>query len=98
MSEGERASIQVTIAGEPYTLRTNADEAYTLECAAIVNDRIEEIRTTSGLDRRKAAILAALSLSDDVLQQRSQSENARTSLEAEANELAERLEDVLKGT
>ena len=83
------------IAGEEYTLRTNADEGYTLRCAALVNDRMEEIRGASGLDRTKGAILAALSLSDDILQQRAEAEKLRRSVDTEADALAQRLAEVL---
>lgn len=87
-----KASIKVEIAGEEYTLRTNAGEEYTRRCAALVNDRMEEIRSGSGLDRLKAAIMAALSLSDDILQQRAEIEDLRNAVESEADTLVERLD------
>lgn len=95
MSEGGRASIKVEIAGEEYALRTNANEAYTRECAALVHDRMEEIRAGTGLDRQKAAILAALSLSDDVLQQRARVEGVKETVDEQVEMLADRLAEVL---
>lgn len=95
MNEQAKASIKVEIAGDEYTLRTNAGEEYTRRCAALVNDRIEEIRLGSGLDRLKAAIMAALSLSDDILQQRAQIEDLRNGVEAEAEALVNRLDEAL---
>ena len=98
MTERPKASVKVEIAGEEYTLRTNADEAYTRRCAALVNDRIEEIRAGTGLDRTKAAIMAALSLSDDVLQQRAQVEGLKGTVDTRADALAERLTLTVKGS
>ena len=94
--DGSRAAIRVEIGGEEYTLRTNADEAYTRRCAALVDERIEEIRQSTGLDPHKAAILAALSLSDDVLQQRADSESLKRDLGAQIASAAERLKGALE--
>ena len=43
-----RTSVRVTIAGEQYTLRTDADEAYTRRCAALVDERMRAIGGQSG--------------------------------------------------
>ena len=96
MTDGtDRAAIRVEIGGESYTLRTNADEAYTRKCAALVDERMEEIREATGLDRQKAAILAALSLSDDVLQGRADVEAWKKAVEGRANAVADRLKGAL---
>jgi len=96
LSEAAKASVKVEIAGEEYTLRTNADESYTLRCAALVNDRMEEIRTASGLDRTKTAIMAALSLSDDILQEQARLEELRSQIAGTAERLADRLDAALQ--
>jgi cell division protein ZapA (FtsZ GTPase activity inhibitor) len=96
MSDASKASVKVEIAGEEYTLRTNADESYTLRCAALVNDRMEEIRGASGLDRTKTAIMAALSLSDDILQERARLEELRSQMAGVTERLADRLDRALK--
>ncbi|NNM32330.1 MAG: cell division protein ZapA [Gemmatimonadetes bacterium] len=97
MSDVSKASVKVEIAGEEYTLRTNADESYTIRCAALVNDRMEEIHGASGLDRTKTAIMAALSLSDDVLQERARLEEMRSQVAGATERLADRLDQALKG-
>ena len=58
--------ITVEIAGERYTLRTDADEAHARRCAAVVDARMKEIGGDPGPFARKAAIMAALSLADDL--------------------------------
>lgn len=83
-----RTTVRVRIAGEEYTLRTDADEAYTRRCAALVDERMRAIGGDSALGAKKTAIMAALSLSDDLLQQRERFGNR-------AEKLAGRLEKAL---
>lgn len=68
-ASGSITTVRVEIAGNTYTLRTDANEAYTRRCAAMVDERMREIRGQGAMDARKTAIMAALSLSDDLLQQ-----------------------------
>lgn len=68
-AEGSRTTVRVEIAGDRYTLRTDADEAYTRRCAALVDERMRAIGGRAELSAKKTAIMAALSLSDDLLQQ-----------------------------
>lgn len=86
-----RTSVRVTIAGEQYTLRTDADEAYTRRCAALVDERMRAIGGQSGLGAKKTAIMAALSLSDDLLQQERKSRDR-------VRGLVKRLRDALAET
>ena len=96
MNDGSnsRASVTVEIAGEEYTLRTNADEAYTRRCAALVNERMAQVRA-GGLDRQKAAILVALSLSDDVLQRQQESERLQEAVKTRVDTLADTLTNAI---
>ncbi len=87
-TDASRTTVRVEIAGEKYTLRTDADEAYTRRCAAFVDERMRAIGGQSGLGAKKTAIMAALSLSDDLLQQRERFRD-------QAEELAGRLRDAL---
>lgn len=87
-SGGSRNAIRVRIAGETYTLRTDADEEYTRRCAALVDERMREIGAETGLDVKQTAILAALALSDELFRQ-----EART--RARATALAARIENAL---
>ena len=66
---GSVTTVQVEIAGSKYTLRTDADEAYTRRCAALVDERMRQIGGQANMNARKTAIMAALSLSDELLQQ-----------------------------
>ncbi len=61
--------ITVEIAGERYTMRTDADEVHARRCAAVVDARMKEIGSDPGPFAKKAAIMAALSLADELFRQ-----------------------------
>lgn len=70
--EAARTSIRVEIAGEWYTLRADADEEHTRRCAALVDERMSAVSEQTGVTAKNAAILAALSLSDELLRRQSE--------------------------
>ncbi len=85
----ERVAVQVEILGDKYAIRTDADEAYTRRCAALVDERMREIAQAGSANTRKTAIMAALSLSDDLFRQREE-------LDERVRVLAGRLQSVLE--
>lgn len=87
---GTVTTVRVEIAGNRYTLRTDADEAYTRRCAALVDERMRQVGGQAHVDARKTAIMAALSLSDDLLQQEDR-------FRKQALALAGRIEEALGG-
>ena len=88
-----RTSVTVRIAGEEHTIRANAEPEYTRSCASYVDTRISEIRSRGALmETHKAAILAALSISDELLQARDELERVRKEVDSRATKLARRLE------
>lgn len=95
----QKTSVTVRIAGEEHTIRASAEPEYTRRCAKLVDDRIHEIRVQAGLiEGHKAAILAALSIADELFQTQEEVEAARTDAGARAARLAERIEDALPGS
>jgi cell division protein ZapA len=93
----EKASVTVRIAGEEHTLRANAEPAYTKKCAMLVDERIREIRSKSGLiESHKAAILAALSIADEYFQAVDEAERIRTEVGSRTADLLARVEQGLK--
>ena len=86
----DKASVTVRIAGEEHTIRANVEASYTRKCAKLVDERIQEIRSKSGLiEGHKVAILAALSIADEYFQ-------ARNDLEQVRNETTSRVTDLLR--
>lgn len=93
MSPDEKTSVTVRIAGEEHSIRANAAPEYTRRCAKIVDDRIHEIRSKGGLiETHKAAILAALSIADELLQAREATDKVRLETASRATNLVRRLE------
>ena len=94
MNDAERkSSVTVRIAGEEHTIRANAEPDYTRTCARYVDQRIADIRGKGALiETHKAAILAALSISDELFQAREELERMKREIAARASHLARRLE------
>jgi cell division protein ZapA len=92
----DKQSVTVRIAGEEHVIRASAPPEYTRACAKLVDDRILEIRSKAGLlEAHKAAILAALSISDELLQAREELTRLRREVETRTKRLTERLESAL---
>ena len=88
--------VTVRIGGEDHTIRANVEPEYTRRCAKWVDDRISEIRGQLGLiESHKAAILAALSITDELFQSLSEAEELKGSAAQQAKDLALKLEGVL---
>lgn len=91
-------AVTVRIAGEEHALRANADPEHTRACARFVDARIQEIREKSGLvETHRAAILAALSISDQFLRTREELERLRREAAERDNALALQVEQLLAG-
>lgn len=95
----EKSVVRVEIAGEEYRLRALATPEYTRECAEHLDAMIREIRQQSpGLEVERAAILAALTLTDQLFQARKEAGTARTDSSDAAARLASEIERKLSQT
>ncbi len=91
-------SVRVTIGGEEYLLRANVEADYTLRCARLVDERLREVRARAGaLESHKAAILAALSLADDLFRLEEELKGEREAARRRLAELTSALERALEG-
>lgn len=89
----EKTSVTVRILGEEHTIRAAAEPAYTKTCARMVDERIQEIRSKAGLlENHRLAILAALSLADELLQARDELGKLERDVTTHADELLSRIE------
>lgn len=92
-----RSPVTVRIGGEDHTIRANVEPEYTRRCAEWVDKRISEIREQLGLiESHKAAILAALSIADEMFQARAQAEEGQASAARRAESLVITLEEALE--
>ena len=92
----QKTSVTVRIAGEEHTIRASAEPEYTRRCAKLVDDRIHQIRVQAGLiEGHKAAILAALSIADELFQAQEEVQEASKKAGARAARLADRIEQTI---
>ena len=98
MTDHRRESVTVRIAGEEHAIRSSAEPEYTTRCAAYEDRRFHEIKTQVGLlEGHKVAILAALSITDELLQAQDTQEQSGSQIAERLNALAARLEDTVSG-
>ncbi len=95
MSDG-LTTVSVRIGGEEYSIRTEATAEHALECAALVDRALTDIRSRgSMIEAHKAGILAALSIADLLLQERRALQSERTASARRAEALAGDVESAL---
>ena len=71
-----KRSVAVSIAGQRYTIKSDADEAYVQSLADLVDQKVREVRRGAKIAEPHAvAVLAALQIADELT--RSQEELAR---------------------
>lgn len=70
-ASGSRAAVRVTIGGEEFTVRSELPAEYTREVAAYVDAALKRVRDALPMvETHKAAILAALAITDELFQSR----------------------------
>jgi len=63
-----KRSLTVEVAGQKFTLKTDADEVYVKSLARFVSDKIDEAKKGARLvNTQSLAILAALNIADELL-------------------------------
>lgn len=70
--------MKVTLAGQKFSVRTDARPKYVRELAAYVDQKMEEARQSGKVATTQSlALLAAMSIADDLFQQREKEEKLR---------------------
>lgn len=99
MNRTSKTVVNVQIAGEEYAIRADASPEYTRECAEYVDRTISMIESQSALvEAHKAAILAALSLADQLFQARAETEALREEIARLAGNLTTGIETRLEAS
>ena len=81
-------SVEVTILGQKYTVRGDAQEDYIRKLASFVDAKLKEVYNTApGITPLKAAILASLDIADELHKLREAQENITRNIEERANAL-----------
>jgi cell division protein ZapA len=85
----KKNAVRVTIVDEEYTVRSELDPEYTREVASHVDAAIRRVLASGTIvETHKAAILAALAITDELFQARSQQEELSLRLKRLSGELA----------
>lgn len=73
-----KRSIAVTIAGQRYTIKSDAEEAYVQTLAELVDQRVREVqRGAKAAPAHAVAVLAALQIADELTRSRQEVERER---------------------
>lgn len=81
-------STKVTICGEDYTIRSDSPPDHTRAVAAYVDAKIREVLESAAVvESQKAAILAALQITDELFQARADHGEMAESMETLSGEL-----------
>src|ERR687890_2309018 len=92
-------AVRVFIGGEEFTVRSELPPEYTREVAAYLDAALKRVRDTLPMvESHKAAILAALSITDELFQARQGDRAMAERLSGMANELARLLPPAKRGS
>ncbi len=96
-ADGSKA-VRVTIFGEDYQIRTDLGEEYTRACALHVDEAIQEAHIGSHISEvHKAAILAAMKITDELFRARRDKEVLERAVRERLSDLTERVDEALDG-
>ena len=88
--------VQVQIMGQQYNIRDEADQAYILDVAQYVDQKMRDLtKILPVASMSKVAILASLQIADELFKERANKERVGTDVNGRAAELAKRLDEVL---
>ena len=91
-------AVRVTIGGEDYTVKSELPPEYTREVAAYVDAALKRIRDMLPMvETHKAAILAALAITDELFQARRGDREQAARIHALADDLARLLPPAKRG-
>ena len=91
-------AVRVTIGGEELTVRSELPPEYTREVAAYLDAALKRVRDSlPSVDVQKAAILAALAITDELFQARRGDREIATRMTALADDLARLLPPAKRG-
>jgi cell division protein ZapA len=94
-----KSAVRVIIGGEEYTVRSELPPEYTREVAAYLDVALKRVRGSLPMvESHKAAILAALSITDELFQARRGDREVADRLSAMADDLARLLPPAKRGT
>lgn len=96
MSDEQKPGVRVTIFGDEYVIRSDRDPEYTRKCARVVDEAIQQAHLRSrAKEPHKAAILAAMEITDRYFRLRSELESLRRETAERVSAIREEVEESL---
>jgi len=93
MTDTSRNAVRVTIFGDEYALRSEAGADYTRACAEYVDERVQAVHVSGHVsESHKAAILAAMQITDELFQVRSGQDGQSELVHRRISELRQKVE------
>ena len=98
MTATTKNAVRVTIGGEEYTVRSELPPEYTREVAAYFDAALKRVRDSlPAMEAHKIAILAGLSITDELFQARRGDRDVAARITSLADELARLLPPAKRG-
>ena len=95
-SADQRKAVRVSIFGEDYLIRSEMGQAYTERCARYVDSAIQEAHVRGHVSEpHKAAILAAMQITDRLFRSEAEKEELETAVGERLSDLSRRIEMTL---
>jgi cell division protein ZapA (FtsZ GTPase activity inhibitor) len=89
-------SVTLTIAGQPLSLRTDADEATLDAMSTLVNDRLKQVQEAAkGAAPQRVLILAVLTLAEELVKERNAHAASLAAIRDEAARAIAHLDEAL---
>ena len=100
MIDDSHNMVRVTIYGNEYTVRAVANPEYIKEVAAYVDERMREteLNLPGQVSPSRIAILAAMSITDELLMERRKRTQALDEIEKRAGDISVMVDEVLEST
>ncbi len=95
-SADQRKAVRVSIFGEDYLIRSEMGQAYTERCARYVDSAIQEAHVRGHVSEpHKAAILAAMQITDRLFRAEAEKEELETAVVERLSDLSRRIKMTL---
>jgi cell division protein ZapA len=100
MNDVKNNLVRVTIYGQEYTVKGQADPSYIVSVANYVNEKMEEVENSLSTVQTplRVAILAAMNLTDELFTAKKESEDFVRAVDEKSKFLIESIEEELKDT
>jgi cell division protein ZapA len=95
---GKERLVEIKVFGQTYTVKSEAEENHIQAVAQFVNEKMDEVlKKTRSVSTLNVAILTALNIADDLLQERRERMALIREVETKSKDLAEKIEIKMGG-